>query len=125
MAYTVKSLRQIDGNYTCLLLFVKGASPIIPQLDQRRSARVSLEEARHVRLTSSCERGIQLIKHYFFKKFGDCRKVTDWSVIFLVGYFILFVDKGDIAHFPITWKSTCANTIIKQSRQRCSQGWNR
>ena len=84
MAYTVKSLRQIDGNYTRLLLFVKGASPIIPQLDQRRSARVSLEEARHVRLTCRCERGIQLIKQYFFKKFGDCRKDTDLSVIVLL-----------------------------------------
>ena len=24
------------------------------------------------------------------------------------------MDRGDIAHFPITWKSTCTNTIVKQ-----------
>ena len=33
MPYTVKSLRQIDGNHTGLLLFVKGASLNIRQLD--------------------------------------------------------------------------------------------
>lgn len=55
------------------------------QLDQRRSAGVSLEEARHVRWKSWCEGGIQLVKHHFFKQFGNCRKDIDWSVIVLVG----------------------------------------
>lgn len=95
------------------------------QLDQRRRAGVSFEEARHVGWKSRCEGGIQLIKHHFFKQFGDCRKDTDWSVIVLVGYFILFVDRADITHFPVTWKGTTANTVVKQSRQRCSQGCSR
>ena len=62
------------------------------------------------------------MKHYFFKKFGNCREYTDWSIVIFVSYFILFMYKGDITHFPITWKSTCVNTIVKQICQRCSKG---
>ena len=63
-----------------------------------------------------CEGTVQLIKHYFFEKLGDCGEDTDRSIIAFVCRFTLFVNRGDITHFLFAGHGggTFANIVIKQ-----------
>lgn len=64
------------------------------------------------------------MKHYFFEKLGDCGEDTDRSIIVFVCRFTLFVNRGDITHFPFAEQGTFANIVIKEIGWWRGYGWS-